>query len=432
MDEAWPSETDFPLSAVRSCFPSLDVTDDGRRRIYLDNPAGTQVPCQVIDAVSRIYREHNSYTGVFDNYSVEIDELVQLAHEAMAEFLGSEDRGEIIIGPSSTALTFQLTRNIVQLFGPGDEIIVTRMDHEANISPWLRLAEDSGASIRWLPFNRDTWRLEPDDLAAVLSERTKLLAFNYVSNLTGAINDAHELTRLAKSAGALVFIDGVQFVPHYGVEAPAIGCDFFACSPYKFFGPHLGALWARRSFLEQCRNYKLRTASDDLPQRFIVGIPPFELLSGLLGMIDYFQTLGRLAGGAGGRRALIERAYRCAEAHERALSERLLRGMETMAGLRLVGPGNIPDARRRAPIFSFTHATGGLSSLVGALADSGIFCHWGRKFANEAANFIGAGTEDGFLRLGVSHYNTAEEIDRLLACLSEADEGYRRRQVVKD
>ena len=416
---------DFPIFEVRACFPSLEVTDDGRRRIYLDNPAGTQVPRQVVDAVSRIYLEHNSYTGVFDSYSVEIDELVRLAYHAMAEFLGSDDSGEIIIGPSTTALTYRLTRIIAHLFAPGDEIIVTKMDHEANISPWLQLAEDRGATVRWLPFNRDSWRLEPEDLASVLTERTKLLAFNYVSNLTGVINDAPALTRLAKSAGALVFIDGVQFVPHYGVEAPEIGCDFFACSPYKFFGPHLGTLWGRRSLLERGRAYKTRTASDDLPQRFIVGIPPFELLSGLLGMIGYFETLGRLVGGRGGRRSLIEAAFRRAETHERLLSKRLVDGMETIPGLRPVGPRGPSTDGTRAPIFSFTHAAGGLGPLVRALANDGIFCHWGRKFANEAANFISAGTSDGFLRLGVSHYNTPEEIDRLVACLHEATRGYR-------
>ena len=236
----------FSVSNVRSFFPSLGVTDNGRRRIYLDNPAGTQVPRQVIDAVSKIYLEHNSYTGVFNSYSVEIDELVARAYEAMACFLGSRDSGEIIIGPSTTSLTYQLTRNIAHMFGPEDEIIVTHMDHEGNISPWLQLAEDSGARIRWLSFNRESWRIEPEDLRSLLNERTKLCAFNYVSNLTGAINDVEELTRIAKSTGALVFVDGVQYVPHYLPDVSAMECDFFSCSPYKFFGPHLGTIWGRR------------------------------------------------------------------------------------------------------------------------------------------------------------------------------------------
>ncbi len=410
----------FPLSQVRSCFPSLDVTDDGRRRIYLDNPAGTQVPVQVIDAVTKIYLEHNSYTGVFDSYSVEIDELVSRAYDAMACFMGTSDRGEIIIGPNTTSLTFLLTRSLAHQFNPGDEIIVTHMDHEANISPWLKLAEDTGATIRWLGFRRDSWRVEPDDLTALLNDKTKLVALNYVSNLTGAINDIAALTRLAKSAGALVFVDGVQYAPHDLVDAPALGCDFFAVSPYKFFGPHLGVIWGRRSVLESCRSYKVRTASDDLPQRFMVGVPPFELLSGLLGMVGYFETLGRWTGDSGDRRSLIANAYCSVKEHETRLAKVLLGELSDIRDLSLLGPTSDSDIDARAPIFSFTHKRNALGRIVNSLTAQGIFCHWGRKFANEAANFLGTLPADGFLRIGICHYSTMSEVDEFIRCVRTA------------
>jgi len=372
---------------------------------------------RLIDAVSRVYLEHNSYTGVFNSYSVEIDELVSRAYEEMACFLGSGDSGEIIIGPNATSLTYQLTRNLAHLFGPGDEIIVTHMDHEGNISPWLQLAEDTGATIRWLSFNRDTWRIEQDDLTLLLNEHTKLLALNYVSNLTGAINEVEALTKLAKAAGALVFIDGVQYVPHHLVDVSTMGCDFFACSPYKFFGPHLGTIWGRRSVLEQCRTYKVRTASDNLPQRFIVGVPPFELLSGLLGMIEYFEMLGRLAGDSGDKRSLISSAYGLVETHEKQLSEFLLGELNAIPEIQMLGPGQASDNRMRAPIFSFTHTGNKLGTLAKTFADNSIFCHWGRKFANEAANFLKTSPTEGFIRIGITHYSTVSEIDVMLECL---------------
>lgn len=411
----------FPVEKVRTCFPSLEVTDNGRRRIYLDNPAGTQVPTQVIEAVSKVYLEHNSYTGVFDSYSEEIDELVSRAYEAMACFLGTPDSGEIIIGPNTTSLTFQLTRSLAHLFGPGDEIIVTHMDHEANISPWLKLAEDTGASVRWLPFNRDSWRIEREDLEALLTDNTKLVALNYVSNLTGAINDVSGLTRLAKSSGALVFVDGVQYVPHFLVEAPALGCDFFACSPYKFFGPHLGTIWGRRPVLESCRSYKTRTTSDRLPQRFIVGVPPFELFSGLLGMIRYFETLGRWTGGAEDSRSVIAAAFRSVEQHERTLLKLMLGEMEEIPDVHPVGSIGSLGIESRAPILSFSHGQNALGDIVKKLASQGIFCHWGRKFANEAANFLGLHPTDGFLRVGISHYTTTSEIEAFIRCVRSAN-----------
>ena len=407
----------FPIADVRASFPALQNTDNGRRRIYLDNPAGTLVAQQVIDAVSRVYLEFESNTGVFNVYSMEIDEMVDRVYAAMACFLGTMDSGEIIIGPNTTNLSFQLARNMAHMFGPGDEIILTHMEHEGHIAPWLQLAEETGVTIRWLPFNKDSWRIEPQELAMILNENTKLLALNQVSNVTGIINDVKELTRLAKSAGALVYIDGVQFAPHYLVDVTTIGCDFFRCSPYKFFGPHLGVVWGKRSILEQCRTYNTRIASKDLPHRFAIGTPQYELLSGLLGMISYFEMLGRQGGVSGDRRSLIANAWRLIEAHEGRLVDVLRRGVSDIPEIKLVGPGLETKGIMRAPMFAFLHRQNRLDEVAKMLNSNGIYCHWGRNFANPVANHLDMGPAEGFIRMGVSHYNTQAEVETALDCL---------------
>ncbi len=291
--------TDFPISDIRESFPSLESTDEGRRRIYFDNPAGTQVPRQVIDAVTDTYLHHYGNGGVFNSTSIAADATATRAHEAMAVFVGCDDPGEINIGPSMTSLTFRLAQGLAREFEPGDEIIVTRMDHEGNVSPWLMAAEERNLTIRWLPFNRDSWRIEVEDLEPLLNERTKLLALNYASNLTGAINDIDNLIRTAKSAGALVYVDGVQNAPHHMIDVERLGCDFLAISPYKFYGPHLGVVWGRRELLEPMHTYKVRCESEDLPDRFMHGTLQFELMAGLSGTIEYIEDLGRKVNGDG-------------------------------------------------------------------------------------------------------------------------------------
>ncbi len=413
------TEMTFPLSRVRASFPALHVKDQGRPRVYLDNSAGTLIAGQAADAVAKTYREHNTYTGVFDSFSTDIDALVDHTYASMAAFLGSSDPGEIIIGANATTATFQLVNSMRHMFGPGDEIIVTHRDHEGNISPWLRLAEETGATIRWLGFNTDSWQNETDELRGLLNENTKLVALNYVSNLTGTIADVVGMTKMAKSAGALVFVDGVQYAPHFLVDAPAIGCDFFSCAPYKFFGPHLGVIWGRRAVLENCRPYKTRVAPEQLPDRFMVGCPPFELLAGLSGAIGYFETLGKWAGGTGSHRELLSSAFQSIETYEAALFARLLSKLQDSPQLKFLGPGVTPTKGARAPILSFYSKDGQLAQVSKALTARGIHFHWGKKFAFEASNYLGLGP-DGLMRIGLSHYNSVEDVDAFADALTAA------------
>lgn len=216
----------FPIEAVRAQFPSLATTDAGQRRIYFDNAAGTQVPQQTIDRIVDFFQRFNSNTGVFNPTSVEVDALYDAAVEAMADFLGTTDPGEVLIGANMTTLTYQLSRSLAHQFEPGDEIIISRMEHEGNVSPWLQMAEDNGLTVKWLEFDRDTWRVEPELLAPLLSDRTRVLALNYASNLTGGVNDVKTLTAMAQAVGAIVYVDAVQYASHQLINVAELGCDF--------------------------------------------------------------------------------------------------------------------------------------------------------------------------------------------------------------
>ncbi|GIR69335.1 MAG: cysteine desulfurase-like protein [Halieaceae bacterium] len=296
------SNMTFPINAVRSQFPSLSTTDEGQRRIYFDNAAGTQVPKQTINRIVDFFHRFNSNTGVFNPTSVEVDALYADATKAMADFLGTDDPGEVLIGANMTTLTYQLSRSLAHQFEPGDEIIISRMEHEGNVTPWLQMAEDNGLTVKWLEFDRDSWRVEPALLEPLLNDRTRLLALNYASNLTGGVNDVKTLTAMAQAAGAIVYVDAVQFASHRLIDVVDLGCDFLACSPYKFYGPHLGVVFGKRARLEALHAYKLRCASDELPLRFSLGTPAFELIAGLMGTLEYFQWVAAEVGITGDRR----------------------------------------------------------------------------------------------------------------------------------
>jgi len=276
----------YPIDAVRAQFPSLATTDAGQRRIYFDNAAGTQVPQQTIDRMVDFFQRFNSNTGVFNPTSVAVDAMYAEAVAALADFLGTSDHGEVLIGANMTTLTYQLSRSLAHQFAPGDEIIISRMEHEGNVSPWLQMAEDVGMTVKWLEFDRDSWRVEPAQLELLLTDRTRLLALNYASNLTGGVNDVKALTAMAQAAGAIVYVDAVQYASHRLIDVKDLSCDFLACSPYKFYGPHLGVVYGKRERLVSLRAYKLRCASNDLPFRFSLGTPAFELIAGLMGTLE--------------------------------------------------------------------------------------------------------------------------------------------------
>ena len=407
----------FPIETVRAKFPSLATTDAGQRRIYLDNAAGTQVPQQTIDRIVDFFQRFNSNTGVFNPTSIAVDALYAEATRALADFLGTGDPGEVIIGANMTTLTYQLSRSLAHQFSPGDEVIISRMEHEGNVTPWLQMAEDNDLVVKWLEFDRDSWRVEPESLERLLTDRTRMLALNYASNLTGGVNDVKNLTAMAQSAGAMVYIDAVQYASHRLIDVADLGCDFLACSPYKFYGPHLGVVFGKRHRLEALHAYKLRCATDELPLRFSVGTPAFELIAGLMGTLDYFQWLAGELGVNGDRRALFKGAYAAMGAHEDQLSEALLAGLTAMPGVSLQGACTLDH---RVATFSFTHDRHPASAIAKQLSRAGVYCHWGDNYAYEVARALQLDPQEGVLRLGIGHYNTMEEIGAALDIIESA------------
>jgi len=411
------SETEFPIERVRAQFPALAAGEQAP--IYLDNPAGTLVPQPVISAAALAMATASHNLGGFFAGSKRAEAIWDKAHAAMVDMLGAQSAREIIIGQTMTTLTFQLSRALGKLFKPGDEIIVTRMDHEGNISPWLMLAQDHNLTIKWLDFNRETWRIEKENLQNLLNERTKLLALNYASNLTGSVNDVATLAKLARDNGTFVYVDGVQFMPHRLPDVQSLGCDFFACSAYKFFGPHLGVLWGREALLRELQPYKCRCSSDDLPERFETGTPQTELLAALNATVDYVEWLGEVNGHSGTRREKLLGAYKSFEHYENGLMQRLIDGLLVLPGVTLQGISDKQVMHNRVPTVSFTHASLSTHNIAERLSQHNIYAWSGHNYALEPARLLGLDEDQGVVRLGIAHYNTLAEIDRTLTVISQ-------------
>ena len=408
----------FPIERVRHHFPSLSILDGGRPRVYLDNPAGTQVTQGVVDAVSRCFLEANANLGGRFKTSHLAEEVVRGAHQAMAYFLGTSDPGEVVVGSSMTALTFHLSRSICHDFSAGDEVIVTRMDHEGNVAPWMQLAQDQGLVLKFADFDRQTWRLDPEKVASLIGPKTRLMAFNYASNMTGAVNEVRTIAAEARRRGCLTYVDAVQSAPHLLTDVRELGCDFLVCSSYKFFGPHLGVLWGRRELWEKIHAYKCRCSDESLPSRFEVGTPAIELLAGLRACVEHFQWLGKSEGGAGEPRADIVRGLSELQAYERGLAGRLLDGLGAIEGLQRVGPPLESD-RPRAPTVSVRHHRVQPRVLADALGRENIFVWHGHNYAYETARALGI-EEEGVLRIGLAHYNTEAEVDQVVDAVARA------------
>ncbi|MER9300693.1 cysteine desulfurase-like protein [Mesorhizobium sp. M0621] len=404
----------FPVETVREKFPALSLTDKGRRRIYLDNPAGTQVPQAIADAVSRCLLTTNANLGGYFETTIAAQAVVDEAHQAMADFLGAASPEEIIIGANMTTLTDHMSRTLGRTMKPGDEIILTRMDHEGNVSPWLQLAEDLGLVVRWLPFDEKSWQVEEATLASLLSDRTRLVALNYASNLTGSINRVKALTAIARNAGALVYVDAVQFAPHGLIDVQDLGCDFLICSAYKFFGPHMGILWGRRDVIDGLKPYKCRCSSNGLPERFELGTPQIELMAGLTAAINYFADLGTASGEGGSRRQKVAKAFEMSIAYENPLAQRLIEGLSDIEGLTIHG---ITDPKRigeRVPTVSFTVDGIVPETIVRQMNAENIFLWSGHNYAWEIVHQLGIPAEQGVVRIGIAHYNTSAEIEETL------------------
>ncbi|CAA9521826.1 MAG: Cysteine desulfurase [uncultured Sphingomonas sp.] len=408
---------EFPIGLVRARFPALAATDEDRPRVYFDAPGGTQACADAIDAMADHLRDGTANSGGRFATSVATDALSREAHAAVADLLGG-DASEIAFGPNMTTLTLAVSRALARGWREGDELVVTRLDHDANVAPWLRVAEDRGMTVRWLDIDPADGTLRLDDLPALLGSRTRLVAVGGASNALGTLNDLPTIVDITRRhSDALIFVDGVQSVPHVPTDVRAIGCDLLACSPYKMFGPHQGVLWGRAELLGDLEAYKVRPASTrPAAVRFETGTPSFEGQAGVLGMIAYLEWLGsNLKPAAATRRdRLLAAMAGCAD-YERALSEQLLAGLARFERIRLYGP---PRMDGRVPTFAFTVEGRRPEDVAQHLADCGVFAWSGHFYAVEVVAALGLAEAGGLVRVGLCHYNTAGEVDTLLDALS--------------
>ena len=402
--------------ALRHQFPALRRTVDGRPAVFLDGPGGTQSPERVIDAMAGYLRRGSSNHGGPFLTSREADAATWEARLAMMDLLNARRPEEIVFGQNMTSLTFSVSRAIAQTWRTGDEIIVTRLDHDANISPWLRAAEDRGVTVRWLDFRPTDCTLALDALPDLLNERTRLVAVNYASNAVGTISDVARVTALAHSAGALVYVDAVHFTPHDVVDVQAIDCDFLACSVYKFFGPHTGVLYGKYEHLDRLPAYKVRPAGNEPPDKWETGTQSFESLSGVTAAVDYLAELG---GPDGTRRARLVQAMNAVKRYEAGLSEHFLREATRVPGLRVYGITDVESLAQRTPTFAISLEGRDPETVAVWLGEQGFFVWHGHYYAIAVMERLGTLDRGGLVRIGFVHYNTVDEIDALIAALRE-------------
>jgi cysteine desulfurase family protein (TIGR01976 family) len=408
----------FDVASLRSQFPALTRHQNGRPIAYFDGPAGTQVPQSVADAVAECLLHHNANSGGPFATSSEADEILDAGRRAMADLLGATDPDEIAFGQNMTSLTLAASRAIGCTWQPGDEVIVSRLDHDANVTPWVLAARDAGATVKHIDINRHDCTLDLGSFEAALSERTKLVAVGYASNAVGTINPVQHITARAKSVGALTWIDAVHYTPHGSIDVQATGCDFLVCSAYKFFGPHVGILWGRRDLLESLQPYKLRPSSDDLPGRWMTGTQSHEGIAGVTAAVEYLARIGVSATREGGRRASLLRAFESIVAYERELGERLIAGLQRLPGFKIWGITQPDHFRDRVPTVSVTHVTRTPQEIATTLAEQGLYLWPGNHYALPVTETL-ALEPHGTLRIGLVHYNTADEVDRLLDALTQ-------------
>jgi len=427
------------LLYVRSQFPALTQTVNGHPAAFLDGPGGTQVPQRVIDAISNYLRRDNANTGGAYATSRNTDAMLAEARAAMADFLHCA-ADEIIFGPNMTTLTYAMSRAIGRDLGPGDEILVTRLDHDANVSPWLAL-EEKGVTIRWAEIHEEDCTLDLDDLAGKINERTKLVAVGYASNAVGTINPIKKIVGLAHAAGALAYVDAVHYGPHGLIDVAALDCDFLVCSTYKFFGPHMGVLFGKREHLQRFHPYKVRPLTDAVPNRWEWGTLNHECIAGITACVDYLAALGRRsltnAGTAAlgcpssearpsatsDRRAAIIAAFEAIHNYEHELMNRLIIGLQQIPKVKIYGISDSSRFSERCPTLALrvVNQTADQTPLALAtkLADQGFFTWDGNYYALNLTERLDVEKSGGFLRIGLVHYNAIEELDRLLTALRQ-------------
>jgi len=408
----------FPIEEVRSRFPGLLREVNGHQAIFFDGPGGSQSPESVGDAVKHYLMHQNANIGMSFATSVETDALIEDTMRACADFVGCDDHREIVFGQNMTSLTIQLASALSRTWGPSDEIVVTRLDHDANVRPWVLAAEWSGATVRFVDINPDDCTHDAESLDESINENTVLVAVGAASNLSGTINDVAAISRKAHDVGAEVFVDAVHYAPHLLMDVKQTGCDYLACSSYKFFGTHQGILWGRARRMADLPVAKLRVSTENIPFRWMTGTQSHESIAGTLAAIEHLAWIGRLVSREDlGRREALRSAFSAIEHYERDLCWRIIEGLQSIAGIRIWGITDPSRFSERAPTVSFTHDSMSAREIANALAERGIFVWAGNFYALELSEALGLEPE-GVLRVGVLHYNTMEEVDRFLSELS--------------
>jgi cysteine desulfurase family protein (TIGR01976 family) len=404
------------IAWVRQQFPSLQQNVNGHPAVFFDVPGGTQVPQRVIDAIGNYLSTFNANTGGAFVTSRRTDQMIANARAAMADFFNCAT-DEVIFGPNMTTLTFALSRAIGRELKSGDELLVTCLDHDANVSPWVCL-EERGVKVRTADVNPSDCTLDMFDLSAKIRRCTRLVAVGWAANAVGTINDVNEIVRLGHAAGAMAFIDAVHYAPHGPIDVRALDCDFLACSSYKFFGPHLGILYGKREQLQRLRPYKLRACTEQLPDRWETGTQNHECLTGLTAAIEYIANVGRHHDPSlGTRREAILAAYAVFQQHERELLEQLISGLLAIPGITFYGIKDPAKFDQRTPTVAIRVEDRSPRELATHLGERGIFTWDGNYYAIDLAERLGVQTSGGMLRIGLAHYNTAEEVERLLTAL---------------
>ena len=393
------------LNLVRSQFPALSSG-----AIYLDNPGGTQMAQQSLKRMTDYLTHTNAnHEGAFKT-SRESDAIVDASRAAVADFLNARRPEEIVFGQNMTSLTLHISRSIARTLHAGDEIVVTRLDHDANIAPWMLIAEDRGCTLKWVDFDPEdcTWSI--DALKAQLSSKTKLVAIGYASNAVGTINPVAEAVKAVHAVGALVYVDAVQYAPHGPIDVQALDCDFLACSAYKFFGPHTGILYGKYELLDQLKAYKVRPAHNEPPHKFETGTQSFESIAAVLGALEYFESLG--AGET--RRQRLVAAMTAMKEYEKTLSRALIEGLFSIKGLHIWGITDFDQLDRRVPTVSFTLEGWAPRDVAAELDKHGIYVWDGNYYALAVMDRLGLEDKGGMVRVGAAHYNTLEEIGKLV------------------
>ncbi len=395
----------FDLNQIRSQFPAL-----ASGAIFLDNPGGTQMVQQSLQRMTDYLTHTNAnHEGAFKT-SRESDAVVDASRAAVADFLNARRPEEIVFGQNMTSLTLHISRSLARTLNAGDEIVVTRLDHDANIAPWMLIAEDRGCTLKWVDFDPEDCTWSVDALKQQLTSKTKLVAIGYASNAVGTINPVADAVKAAHEVGALVYIDAVQYAPHGPIDVQALDCDFLACSAYKFFGPHTGILYGKYELLDQLKAYKVRPAHNEPPHKFETGTQSFESIAAVLGALEYFESIGA---GATRRQRLVS-AMTAMKEYEKTLSRALIEGLSSINGLHIWGITDFDQLDRRVPTVSFTLEGWAPRDVAAELDKHGIYVWDGNYYALAVMDRLGLEDKGGMVRVGAAHYNTLEEINKLV------------------